>query len=239
MIKIIGIMGDTGYGKSLSPFVPPDGKLKTDSYGGLDPSTLVIFNLDGKELPITMYTELYPKWKEAINDLDKRILEPNIDDFLKILTLIIENKPEIKNIIIDTFSFGMFRERMKHESKTGYEKWSKMNIKFWKIIEELRKNKTVEDIFIWIFFHIEEGKNREGDIVYQAKVEGNLLRKVAEKSITNMFFATKNGKDYIFETQADGTTAKNPPLLFPFKIPNSLKLIEDVLRYKKIYKSLK
>ncbi len=234
MAKLIGVMADTGYGKTMSIVVPEDGIIKEDFYGGLTPKETLIFNLDGKEVPFKEYIEIFPAWKKEFGDfLTKNILKPKEDELIKWVKGAVEKK-NIKNIVIDTFSLGMFRTRMTKESQVGYEKWSKLNIKFWKLLEDLQKNGR-DDLFIWIFFHTEEGKDRDGNTVYYAKVEGNLLKKIPEKIITNMFFATKSGNNYIFETQANGTTAKNPPLLFNPTIPNSLKLIENTLRGIKRY----
>ena len=234
MAKIIGVMGDTGYGKSLSPVVPPDGIIKKDSYGGLNLDETVIFNLDDKDLPFETYINLYPKWKEIFGDfIEKRVLTPEIEQFIPMLKKVLEKK-EIKNIIIDTLSLGMFDYRMKQEHVKGFEKWNKLNIDFWNILNKIRKDKK-SDKFVWIFYHIQESKDREGNTVYKTKTEGNLLDKIPEKITTNMFFATIDNGKYVFETQSNGTTAKNPPLLFDFKIPNSLKLIEDTLRGKKLY----
>mgnify|MGYP001292071417 CR=1 FL=1 len=238
MAKICGIMGDTGYGKSISPVVPPDGVLKEDEYNGINPSTTCIFNLDKKELPYANYINNFPVWKKIFGDfLKKNVLKPNDEELIPWIEAATK-KPEINTIIIDTFSLGMFRHRMKTEEQKGYEKWNNLNVKFWKLLENIQENKR-DDLIVWIFFHIEEGKDREGNTVYHAKMEGNLLTKIPEKIITNMFFATKDGDNYVFETQANGTTAKNPPLLFDNKIPNSLKLIEDTLRGIKNYRNIK
>jgi len=235
MSKIIGIVAETGYGKSMSFVVPPDGIIKKDSYEGLDPSGAVIFNLDKKSLPYEEYVKVFPVWKDKFKDFfEKKVLEPTPDEFIKWLTAIIETKKEVKNIIIDTFSLGMFRYRMSTELQKGFERWTQMNVKFWNLLDKIQEYER-KDLFIWILFHTDEGKDREGNIVYKAKVEGNLLDKIPEKIMTNVFFGTKLNDKHIFETQANQTTAKNPPLLFDPIIPNSMKLIEDTLRGIKLY----
>ena len=235
MAKVVGIIGKTGRGKTMSVIVPPDGTIKKDKYEGLNLNETVIFNLDGKEPTFKVYDKL-PEYSKVFGDFfEKKVLSPNFKNFIFQLTSVIENKPEIKNIIIDTFSFGMFRERMKKERIKGFEKWTELGVKFWELIEQLIQKNTRDDLMIYIFFHIDEYTNKNGDIEYRAKVEGNMLKDKPEESLNHMFFATKYDKEYVFETQSNGTTAKNPPLLFNETIPNSLKLIRDTLIDGKLY----
>jgi len=237
MIKTVTIIGFTGHGKTFSPIVPPDGIIKEDEYNGLNLNETVLYNIDKKTIPFLQYKK-FTKWKDILEDFEKtKIRETDIDDdFFNELELIINNKPNIKNIIIDTFSLGMFEERMKKEHQSGFDKWSKLMIKFWNLLDKFRKMKGRDDLIVWIFYHPEKDIDREGNTIYRAKVEGKGLSYKPEEVSTNIFFAHKKGKNnYIFETQSEQTTAKNPPLLFNDVIPNSLKLIRDTLINGKSY----
>ena len=238
MAEVIVLLGDTGYGKTTSFIVPPDGIIKKDKYEGMNPFETVWLNLDGKPIMFQKYANQFPEWKSAFtmkgkNDkeidwFESFVIKPDLKKISKQLKVYIDN-PKIKNIVIDTFSEGMYHMRMGRENEKNFDRWSDLALAFWKVLENSVSNDR-DDLHIWILNHVDIEKNREGETTYKSKVEGNLLDKQLEKLTNYVFFATKQGGKYIFETTADNTTAKTPPLLFDELIPNSMKLIDNGLR---------
>jgi len=121
-MAIIGIIGDTGYGKTMSIVVPPDGIIKKDSYEGLNPKSMVIFNLDKKELPFNVYIKKFPAWKEAFGDfMEKRVLTPNADKFIPMLNII--GLKTMDSIIEHEKGFLMLN-LITSPASTSYETWA-------------------------------------------------------------------------------------------------------------------
>ena len=87
-----------------------------------------------------------------------------------------------------------------------------------------------DDVIVYFLHHPELDANT-GKM--KAKTIGRMLdEKLTIEGCFNIVLVAKtDGTEHWFETQSDGTnTAKSPEGMFPPKIPNDLKLVDDAIR---------
>ncbi len=102
-------------------------------------------------------------------------------------------------------------------------------------------NKLRDDLVVIYTNHVEEFVDTYGDKKSKVKTIGKLIDSVItlEGLFTIVLYTklekTKEGMEYIFSTQNDGTnTAKSPKSMLPAKMPNNLRLvIEQMNEYYK------
>ena len=107
MAKVIGIMGESGAGK-------------TASCRNLDPATTFYFDCDKKGLN-------WKGWKKQYNDGLNNFQQTNLPSIvLKVLHNINESEKakHIKTVVIDTINGIMVAEEMRNVKVQGYGKWT-------------------------------------------------------------------------------------------------------------------
>ena len=228
MSTAIAVITESGFGKSTSLGHIPKEDLKSEfDIEGLKPEETLLINIKGKPLP-------YGGWKKQYKLIspDKPPTEENYlvstDPVLIIKTLnyFNENRPDIKNFVIDDFQYLMAEEFMTNALKTGYEKFSKMAKNAYDVINtglKLRDNAN----FI-ILTHSDEVK----DGTFKMKTIGKMLdEKVTLEGLFTIIFygkTTFNNTDKKstkhFVTNFDGQyPAKSPVGMFKdLYIPNDL-----------------
>ena len=216
--KLIGIVGQTGTGKSTA-------------IKHLDPKETYIINVAKKELPFKGSEKLY-------NSENKNYAE--LDDAVKItqrLRKLSDDAPHIKNIVIEDSNYIMGFTIVSKATEVGYTKFSVMAKDMVDMFREARKLR--EDITVFYLTHpetIEDG----GDIVgYKIKTAGKMIdnQVLLEGLITVCLYT------YVEENK-DGTAsynlitnrfkkmpAKSPDGMFAdIKIPNNLQLVVDTVK---------
>ena len=103
MSTVIGVMGQSGHGKTTS--------LRT-----LDPASTFYINADGKPLPWRGWTRQYNV--EAGNYLQTK----DAGTIQSTLTLI-DKRPEIRVCVVDTINAVMIHEEFTRMREKGYDKW--------------------------------------------------------------------------------------------------------------------
>lgn len=216
--KLIGIVGQTGTGKSTA-------------IKHLDPKETYIINVAKKELPFKGSEKLY-------NTENKNYAE--IDDAVKItqrLRKLSDDAPHIKNIVIEDSNYIMGFTIVSKATEVGFTKFSVMAKDMVDLFREARKLR--EDITIFYLTHpetVEDG----GDIVgYKIKTAGKLIdNQVLLEGLLTVCLYT-----YVEENK-DGTAsynlitnrfkkipAKSPDGMFAeVKIPNNLQLVVDTVK---------
>lgn len=125
MSDLIGIVGNTGSGKSTS-------------LRNLDPNTTFIINVAGKALPFKGYKKHYkPLLKNAEGKYEGNLY--NTSDVTKIgqvLKIIDKLRPEITTVIVEDAQYIMAFEAMDRSSEKGYEKFVQMASNFYSILKE-------------------------------------------------------------------------------------------------------
>jgi hypothetical protein len=212
MAKILGIMGESGAGK-------------TTSMRNLDPTTTYYIDCDKKGLS-------WKGWKKQYNAENKNYFCTDLqNDVLAIMSGINENRPNIKTIIIDTLNGIMVADEMRRSKEKGYDKWMDLAVSVYGIIDyalTMRENVTV--IFVC---HSQTVRDDSGYIFTSIKTNGQKLSKIGlETKFPIVLYAKCVSGEYVFETQANFSTAKTPLGMFDQKtIPNDiaevLKAIEE------------
>lgn len=208
MSKLIGIMGESGAGKTTS--------LRT-----LDPKTTYIIDADKKGLS-------WKGWKQVYSVENKNYIA--IDDPLAIRGLcknINDKAPHIKTIVVDTLNGAMVADEMRRSKDKGYDKWMDLAACVWNIVDDALTYR--EDLTFIFICHSQTDVNESGFLWTRIKTSGKKLDKIVLESKFNIVLLAKcvDGK-HIFETQSNSSTAKSPMGAFEtMEIDNNMA---DVLK---------
>jgi hypothetical protein len=215
--KLIGIVGQTGTGKSTS--------IKY-----LDPKETYIINVAKKELPFKGSEKLYNVDSKNYKEVD------DANEISRLLKAISDKAPHIKNIIIEDSNYIMGFNIVSKATEVGYMKFSLMAKDMVELFREARKLR--DDIKVFYLSHpetIEDG----GDIIgYKIKTAGKLIdnQVLLEGLLTVCLYTlveeSKDGSaSYNFITNRfKKYPAKSPDGMFDeLKIPNNLKYVCDKL----------
>lgn len=210
MANIIGLMGESGSGKTTS--------LET-----LDPKTTFIINGDKKRLPFRKeIREQYAKEKCNYFVTDDQNM------VLYLLKKINEqdNMKHIKVVVIDTINGIMVADEARRRKEKNYDKWADLA---WAIYDIIDYSLTMrDDITVILVAHVQLDRDDDGYKFAHIKTSGKKLDKIGiETKLTTVLYAKSipDGDDvkYIFETRAINSTAKTPRGAFEEKeVPNDM-----------------
>lgn len=192
MSNLVVILGESGTGKS-------------SSIRNLNPNETFIFNVLNKSLPFKGHKKLYNKDSNNYLESDKH------SQILSYLSAINERRPEIKNIIIDDFSFLMNNEFMRRCKEKSFDKFVDMGSNMFAIMD-LCKNLR-DDLYCFILCHTE--KNHAG--IIQPRTVGKMTADYVgiSERVSIVLHTQVIDRQYKFLTQFDGySTAKSPMDLF-------------------------
>ena len=213
MSKVICIMGESGSGK-------------TTSMRNLNPEETYYIDCDGKGLS-------WKGWRNQYNTSEKNY--KNTDDPEKVFTLLLginDKCPNIKYIVIDTINGIMIGDEMRRFKEKGYDKWQDLAQSVYNIID--KANKLRDDLTVIFTAHTQTESDDNGYIFTRIKTNGKKLNKIClESKFTTVLLARKKGDQYIYETQANNSTAKSPMGAFETnEIENDIvKVIEALSEY--------
>jgi len=213
--KLIGIVGSTGTGKSTA-------------IKHLDPKETYIINVAKKELPFKGSEKLYNTENKNYKEVD------DANEISRLLKVISEKAPHIKNIIIEDSNYIMGFNMVSKATEVGFTKFS---ILAKDMVELFRTARTLRDeITVFYITHpetIEDG----GEIIgYKIKTAGKLIdNQVLLEGLLTVCLYT------LVEESKDGTAsynfvtnrfrklpAKSPDGMFDeLKIPNDLQFVVD------------
>lgn len=215
MAKVIGVMGESGSGK-------------TTAMRNLDPKKTFYIDSDKKGLN-------WKGWKKQYNVSNKNYW---CSDSFSVVTGLLDKiniEDQFKNIryvVIDTLNGMMVAEEMKILAMQSGDKrsaWSDLAQNGWALINkalELRDNLT-----IIILCHSETISDDNGIIRTRIKTNGRKLEKlVLESKMTTVVWAVRQDGKYKFILSADGSTCKIPLGAFEEdEIPNDITLVLKAL----------
>ena len=202
------IIGESGTGKSTS-------------LRNLDPKETFVINVLDKPLPFRGYKAHY-------KPMTKSNPEGNYyatDDFNLLLRCInaVNERIEIKNLIIDDFQYIMGNEFMRRALEKGFDKFSDIAQHAWSIIKALTQTRS--DLYCFVLSH--------SDSDAQGRMKCKTIGKMLDDKITleGMFTIILHTQivdgEYRFLTQNNGThIAKSPLYMFEDKlIDNDLQMV--------------
>lgn len=215
MAKVIGIMGESGSGK-------------TTSMRELDPKTTFYIDCDKKGLSWKGWRNQYSF--EKLNYMATDTIG-TVDQILdKINTQ--ENMKHIKVVVIDTLNGLMVADEVRRMKEKGYDKWQDLAQCVWELLDRLYTLR--DDLTIIVVCHSQTQKDEDGYVFTRIKTSGKKLDKLnVESKLTTVLYAIAKDGEYVFQTKANNSTAKTPMGAFEAdEIPNN---IVDVLKALKDY----
>lgn len=215
MSKVIGIMGESGSGK-------------TTSMRELDPKITFYIDCDKKGLS-------WKGWRDQFGFEKKNYMATDVigtvDNILdKINTQ--ENMKHIKVVVIDTLNGLMVADEVRRMKEKGYDKWQDLAQCVWELLDKLYTLR--DDLTVIVVCHSQTQKDEDGYVFTRIKTSGKKLDKLCvESKLTTVLYAVAKDGEYVFQTHANNSTAKTPMGAFEAdEIPNN---IVDVLKALKEY----
>ena len=216
MAKVIGVMGESGAGK-------------TTSMRNLPPKETFYFDCDGKGMN-------WKGWKSQYSESQKNYWK---SDSFSVVSQIMDkiDKDEkcknIKYVVIDTINGMMVAEEMRILAMSSGDKrsaWSDLAQNGWAIINKALAMR--DDLTIIILCHSETISDENGIIRTRIKTNGRKLEKlVLESKMTTVIWSVRQDGKYKFILSADGSTCKVPLGAFEdSEIDNDIMLVIDALK---------
>lgn len=195
MAKVIGVMGESGSGK-------------TTAMRNLNPDETFYIDCDRKGLN-------WKGWKTQYNIEKKNYYAT--DSFSTVNSLLEridegEQTKHIKYVVIDTLNGMMVADEMRILAMTSGDKrsaWTDLAQNGWGIINKALRMR--EDLIVIILCHSETISDDNGIIRTRIKTNGRKLEKlVLESKMTTVIWAVRQDSKYKFILSADGSTCKVP-----------------------------
>lgn len=195
MAKVIGVMGESGSGK-------------TTAMRNLPPTETFYIDCDKKGLN-------WKGWRKQFNEEAKNYWSSDsfsiVDQLLRKIDKE-EQFKQIKYVVIDTLNGMMVAEEMKILSMQSGDKrsaWSDLAQNGWSIINQCLEMR--DDLTVIILCHSETISDDNGIIRTRIKTNGRKLEKlVLESKMTTVIWAVRQDGNYKFILSADGSTCKVP-----------------------------
>ena len=192
MAKVIGIIGESGAGK-------------TTSLRNLDPATTFYIDCDKKGLN-------WKGWRKQYNVEAKNYWQTDSPSIVKNLLAKINDQDNMKHIkvaVIDTINGIMVAEDMRNAKVQGYGKWTDLASYIYDIVDYSLTMR--DDLVVVILAHSETISDDNGYLFTRLKTNGRKLDKIVlESKLTTVLLADRKDGKYIFHTHADRSTVKTP-----------------------------
>ena len=211
MATVIGIMGESGSGK-------------TTSARTLNPKFTYYIDCDKKGLS-------WRGWRSNYNENNVNYFKTsNVETIEKLLKKISNEKIEITTVIIDTVNGIMIDDEMLRMKEKGYDKWQDLAFTVYNLVSNAHSLR--DSLNVVFMFHVQDNVDENGQHFYRILTSGKKLDKIKlESKITTMLFSKGNEGKYVFETQAKNSTAKSPFGMFnEFEIPNDLEYVINSIK---------
>lgn len=205
------IIGESGTGKSTS-------------LAKLDPKETFIVNVLDKPLPFRGYKKNYTRIN-ADATTGNMYASDDYTKIVRIIKVVNDKRPEIKNLIIDDFQYVMANEYMRRCMERGFDKFSEIGNHAWSILNTLKDLR--EDLNCFVLSHSEPNEHGKMKIKTIGKMIDNNV--TMEGMFTIVLQTQIVDGEYSFITQGDANhIAKSPMGMFEArKIPNDLALVKQ------------
>lgn len=213
MSKVIGVMGESGSGKTTA--------MRT-----LDPKSTFYIDCDGKGLS-------WKGWRDQYNEKNRNYWKT---DDAKTVRAILENINSkenykcVKAVVIDTLNGIMVADEVRRMKEKGYDKWQDLAQCIWTLLDYSYSLR--DDLTVIMVCHSQTQKEDDGYTFTRIKTSGKKLDKLCiESKLTTVLHAEAKDGNYIFHTSAMNSTAKTPLGAFDNdEIPNDMKAVLDALK---------
>lgn len=213
MSHVVCIAGESGTGK-------------TTSMRNLDPQTTLYIDCDKKGLS-------WKGWKKDFNKQNKNYL---VTDFPQVALQALrkvneqENMKHIKVIVVDTINGLMVADEMRRAKEKGYDKWQDLAQSIYDLIDYSLTMR--DDVTIVFVAHTQTDHDENGYMFTRIKTSGRKLDKITLESKFSTVLLSKCVDDrYVFETQANLSTAKSPMGAFADReIDNDITAVIEALQ---------
>lgn len=185
------------------------GSGKSASLRNFEPSDVSVFNVASKPLPFR-----------------KRLPVQNMATYQSIADAL--SKPAKKAYVIDDAQYLMCFDLFSRIAEKGYEKFAQMALSFYSMVQFVIRG-LPPDCIVYFMMHTDTDAN--GKI--KAKTVGKMLdEKLTLEGLFSIVLMTEVTKEgYFFVTQSDGfSSCKSPMDMFPLKIDNDLKMVDETIR---------
>lgn len=216
MANVIGVMGESGAGK-------------TTSMRNLPPKETFYLDCDKKGLN-------WKGWKTQFSEANKNYWKS--DSFTVVSGLLDKINTEdqfkhIKYVVIDTLNGLMVAEEMRILAMSSGDKrsaWSDLAQNGWAIINKALAMR--DELTVIILCHSETISDENGIIRTRIKTNGRKLEKlVLESKMTTVIWSVRQDGKYKFILSADGSTCKVPLGAFEDnEIDNDIMLVIEALK---------
>lgn len=230
MSKAIAIVGLSSSGKTSSVF--PSKEL---GIIGLPPEETFFISVQKTELPMRGWKKRYTPFTKS-NPEGNFVKTDQIAVIKQLIQHVSANRPNIKNVIIDDFSYMLSNEYFRRIKETGFNKFNDVGNIAYELIQTALNAR--DDLFVFVLTHSETVSNAQSGLpMDKMKSIGKIIddKFNMEGCFNYVLFAGSemsegdNGAkiNKFFLTQSDGTnTAKTPIGVFDeVKIPNDLGYI--------------
>lgn len=213
MATVICIAGESGTGK-------------TTSMRNVDPKTTMYIDCDKKGLS-------WKGWKNSFNAENKNYLKTDFPQVaLQALQKINADKSyaHIKLVVVDTINGLMVADEMRRSKEKGYDKWQDLAQSIYDLIDYALTMR--DDVSIVFVAHTQTDHDDNGYMFTRIKTSGRKLDKITLESKFSTVLISKcvDGR-YLFETQANFSTAKSPMGAFESKeIDNDITAVIAALK---------
>ena len=192
MAQVLGIMGESGSGK-------------TTSMRNLDPETTFYIDCDKKGL----------SWKGWRNQYQFEKHNYMATDEISTVSILLDkisnqdNMKHIKVVVIDTLNGLMVADEVRRMKEKGYDKWQDLAQCIWELLDKLYTLR--DDLTILVVCHSQTQKEDDGYTFTRIKTSGKKLDKLnVESKLTTVLYAIAKDGEYVFQTHAKNSTAKTP-----------------------------
>jgi hypothetical protein len=192
MSKVIGVMGESGSGK-------------TTSMMNLPPKETFYIDCDGKGLS-------WRGWRKQYNTENMNYWKTDSQEMVHNLLNRINAEEKFKNVkyvVIDTLNGIMVADEVRRMKEKNYDKWVDLAQCIWNLLDQFYKLR--DDLTIIVVCHSQTQKEDDGYTFTRIKTSGKKLDKLnVESKLTTVLLAEVKDGRHIFHTKADKSTAKTP-----------------------------
>lgn len=149
----IAIVGEPTKGKSTGIYPNKEYSIK-----GLNPKETVLLSFSGKQAPVRKANIMYPK-DTKITEGGNHAYIQDVALLPKIIKYISDNRPEIKNIVLEDCQFSMSLDFMRRAKETSYNKFTDIGVAFTNWMLEAQNSR--DNLKVFVIWHPEKDSDGE------------------------------------------------------------------------------